>query len=219
MLHSAVAEPLPQKEVCLQADPTRFLSGSDDCTVRLWRLHDPAAAAVIDAKANVCSVQFSPSCSNLIAFGSANYRVYIYDLRTLKARATAGLCVREVTFASVDMVWCYHRLSRSATGRCADTAGDWAFAGAVGADLWPQSCGVLCALDELRPPSVSLHGQLLEAVGCGGRDAHRRCARATDHLHRRAPQASIVLQAMVVTGERSCVMWPVPTNTARDAVV
>ncbi|KAK9820862.1 hypothetical protein WJX81_005532 [Elliptochloris bilobata] len=67
-----------------QADPTRFLSGSDDCTVRLWSLHDPSAAAVIDAKANVCSVQFSPSSSHLIAFGSANYRVYIYDLRTLK---------------------------------------------------------------------------------------------------------------------------------------
>lgn len=104
LLHSAVAEPLPQKEVCLQADPTRFLSGSDDCTVRLWRLHDPAAAAVIDAKANVCSVQFSPSCSNLIAFGSANYRVYIYDLRTLKARATAVLRVCKVTFASVDVL-------------------------------------------------------------------------------------------------------------------
>ena len=73
-----------------QADPTRFLSGSDDCTVRLWSLHDPAAAAVIDAKANVCSVQFSPSSSHLIAFGSANYRVYVYDLRTLKARALHG---------------------------------------------------------------------------------------------------------------------------------
>lgn len=80
----------------VQADPTRFLSGSDDCTVRLWSLHDPAAAAVIDAKANVCSVQFSPSSSHLIAFGSANYRVYIYDLRALKVRAALhglfGLC-------------------------------------------------------------------------------------------------------------------------------
>jgi WD40 repeat protein len=90
----------PEHAAGAQADPTRFLSGSDDCTVRLWSLHDPAAAAVIDAKANVCSVQFSPASSHLIAFGSANFRVYIYDLRTLKARAPparappAALCLR-----------------------------------------------------------------------------------------------------------------------------
>ena len=42
---------------------------------------DESAVACIDSKANVCSVQFSPTNSNLMAFGSANYRVYMYDLR------------------------------------------------------------------------------------------------------------------------------------------
>lgn len=65
----------------MQTDPTRFVSGSDDGTVRLWSIADENAVATIDSKANVCSVQFSPTDSNLMAFGSANYRVYLYDLR------------------------------------------------------------------------------------------------------------------------------------------
>lgn len=69
-----------------QSDPTRFVSGSDDGTVRLWSIREEAPTAVIDAKANVCSVQFSPSCANLLAFGSANYRVYLYDLRQMRVR-------------------------------------------------------------------------------------------------------------------------------------
>ena len=65
----------------LQTDPTRFVSGGDDGTVRLWSMRDYAATAAIDTKANVCSVQMSPTDANLLAFGSANYRVYLYDLR------------------------------------------------------------------------------------------------------------------------------------------
>ncbi|CAK0787313.1 hypothetical protein CVIRNUC_010531 [Coccomyxa viridis] len=65
-------------------DPTRFVSGGDDCTVRLWSIREEAPTAVIDAKANVCSVQFSPVSSDLLAFGSANYRVYLYDLRQMQ---------------------------------------------------------------------------------------------------------------------------------------
>lgn len=73
--------------VCvMQTDPTRFLSGSDDGTVRLWSIADESAVACIDSKANVCSVQFSPTDSNLMAFGSANYRVYLYDLRQVSVR-------------------------------------------------------------------------------------------------------------------------------------
>ncbi len=68
----------------LQTDPTRFVSGGDDCTVRLWSIREECPTAVIDAKANVCSVQFSPVSSNLLAFGSANYRVYLYDLRQMQ---------------------------------------------------------------------------------------------------------------------------------------
>ena len=68
----------------MQTDPTRFVSGGDDCTVRLWSIREEAPTAIIDAKANVCSVQFSPVSSNLLAFGSANYRVYLYDLRQMQ---------------------------------------------------------------------------------------------------------------------------------------
>jgi protein suppressor of PHYA-105 1 len=64
-----------------QVDPTRLVSGSDDGTVKLWSVHSEASTATIETKVNVCSVQFSPTNSNLVAFGSANYRVYLYDLR------------------------------------------------------------------------------------------------------------------------------------------
>ena len=73
----------------LQTDPTRFVSGGDDGTVRLWSMRDYAATAVIDSKANVCSVQMSPHNANLLAFGSANYRVYLYDLRKVGHRVEA----------------------------------------------------------------------------------------------------------------------------------
>ena len=76
---------------CLQTDPTRFLSGSDDGTVRLWNMSDESAVACIDSKANVCSVQFCPNNSNLMVFGSANYRVYLYDLRQVRSLAEEWL--------------------------------------------------------------------------------------------------------------------------------
>lgn len=34
--------------------------------------------------ANVCSVQFSAHSTNLLAFGSADYRTYLYDLRNIR---------------------------------------------------------------------------------------------------------------------------------------
>ena len=52
-----------------------------------------SAVACIDSKANVCSVQFSPMNSNLMAFGSANYRVYLYDLRNIHVRHCSEPCV------------------------------------------------------------------------------------------------------------------------------
>ena len=63
------------------------MSGSDDGTVRLWSVREEAPVAAIDAKANVCSVQFSPASAHLLAFGSSNYRVYLYDLRRMKVGA------------------------------------------------------------------------------------------------------------------------------------
>ena len=68
----------PSRLLCPSPDP---LSGSDDGTVRLWSVHDQSSVARIAAPANVCSVQFSPTDGHTIAFGCANYRVYLYDLR------------------------------------------------------------------------------------------------------------------------------------------
>lgn len=45
-----------------------------------------SAVAAMDAKANVCSVQFSPTDPNIMAFGAANYRTYMYDLRRVQVR-------------------------------------------------------------------------------------------------------------------------------------
>lgn len=41
--------------------------------------------ATIKTKANVCCVQFSSESSHVLAFGSADYKVYAYDLRNIKA--------------------------------------------------------------------------------------------------------------------------------------
>eukprot|EP00887_Chlorella_sp_A99_P004598 scaffold4.g4598.t1 len=70
---------------CSPLDPGRILSGSDDGTVRLWSMHSAAAAAVLRAPASVCSVQFSPTNPHLLAFGCADSRAYVYDVRRLAA--------------------------------------------------------------------------------------------------------------------------------------
>eukprot|EP00241_Pyramimonas_parkeae_P017664 CAMPEP_0114298166 /NCGR_PEP_ID=MMETSP0059-20121206/12271_1 /TAXON_ID=36894 /ORGANISM="Pyramimonas parkeae, Strain CCMP726" /LENGTH=924 /DNA_ID=CAMNT_0001420505 /DNA_START=503 /DNA_END=3277 /DNA_ORIENTATION=+ len=67
-----------------QKDPNRILSGSDDGTVKLWHTAQEASVATILGKANVCCVQFSPMNSNLVVFGTADYKSYVYDLRSLK---------------------------------------------------------------------------------------------------------------------------------------
>jgi WD40 repeat protein len=72
-----------------RADPMRFVSGSDDATVRLWSVNQDSSATVMRAPANVCSVQFSPTNGNLVAAGCANHRVYMYDLR--KANTPAAV--------------------------------------------------------------------------------------------------------------------------------
>jgi len=66
-------------------DPNRLLSGSDDGTVKLWHTAQQASVATILGKANVCCVQFSPTNSNMVVFGTADYKLYVYDLRSLKA--------------------------------------------------------------------------------------------------------------------------------------
>ena len=43
------------------------------------------SVGTIKTKANVCSVQFPPESGRFLAFGSADHRIYYYDLRNLKA--------------------------------------------------------------------------------------------------------------------------------------
>ncbi|CAM8997128.1 unnamed protein product [Rhodiola kirilowii] len=64
-----------------QSDPTKLASGSDDFSVKLWSITQKNCLGTIKSHANICSVQFSPHSSNLLAFGSADYKAYCYDLR------------------------------------------------------------------------------------------------------------------------------------------
>ncbi|XP_048236190.1 protein SUPPRESSOR OF PHYA-105 1 isoform X1 [Ricinus communis] len=63
------------------ADPTMFASGSDDCSVKLWSINERGSLGTIWNPANICCVQFSASSTHLLAFGSADYKIYCYDLR------------------------------------------------------------------------------------------------------------------------------------------
>ncbi|GLC43148.1 hypothetical protein PLESTB_000858000 [Pleodorina starrii] len=73
-----------------QADPARLLSGGDDGLVKLWSIQQDTSTATIDLRANVCSVQFSPTSPHLFAAGCANYRIFLYDMRNT-SRALAVL--------------------------------------------------------------------------------------------------------------------------------
>uniref|UniRef100_A0A0D3GB18 Uncharacterized protein n=1 Tax=Oryza barthii TaxID=65489 RepID=A0A0D3GB18_9ORYZ len=61
-----------------EVDPTKLASGSDDCCVK------KNCTDTIRNVANVCCVQFSPYSSRMLAFGSADYKIYCYDLRNTR---------------------------------------------------------------------------------------------------------------------------------------
>ncbi|KAK7244287.1 hypothetical protein RIF29_39107 [Crotalaria pallida] len=67
------------------ADPTMLASGSDDGSVKLWSINQGVSIGSIKTKANICCVQFPPDSASSLAFGSADHRIYCYDLRSLKA--------------------------------------------------------------------------------------------------------------------------------------
>lgn len=67
-----------------QSYPTRLASGGDDGNVKLWNINQEGSIGTISTNANVCSVQFPPDSAWLLAFGSADYKIYCYDLRNLK---------------------------------------------------------------------------------------------------------------------------------------
>ncbi|KAL7125735.1 hypothetical protein ABFS83_14G136300 [Erythranthe nasuta] len=62
-------------------DPTKFASGGDNCSVRIWSINERNSINTIWNPANICCVQFSEYSSHLMAFGSADYKIYGYDLR------------------------------------------------------------------------------------------------------------------------------------------
>ncbi|KAI4355197.1 hypothetical protein L6164_003991 [Bauhinia variegata] len=63
------------------SDPKLFASGSDDSSVKLWNINEKSSLGTIWNPANVCCVQFSPYSTNLLFFGSADYKINGYDLR------------------------------------------------------------------------------------------------------------------------------------------
>ncbi|KAJ8764879.1 hypothetical protein K2173_010344 [Erythroxylum novogranatense] len=67
-----------------QVYPTKLASGSDDCSVKLWNINEKNSIATIRSIANICCVQFSSHSTHLLAFGSADYRTYCYDLRNVR---------------------------------------------------------------------------------------------------------------------------------------
>ncbi|KAJ7952114.1 Protein SPA1-RELATED like [Quillaja saponaria] len=67
-----------------QVYPTKFASGSDDGSVKLWSISDRNCLGTIRNIANVCCVQFSAESSHFLAFGSADYKTYCYDLRNVR---------------------------------------------------------------------------------------------------------------------------------------
>ncbi|KAK2639022.1 hypothetical protein Ddye_026817 [Dipteronia dyeriana] len=66
------------------ADPTLLASGSDDGSVKLWSINQGGSIGTIKTKANVCCVQFPLDSGRSLAFGSADHRIYYYDLRNSK---------------------------------------------------------------------------------------------------------------------------------------
>lgn len=68
-----------------QADPTKLASGSDDGAIKLWNINQAGSVGTIRTKANVCCVQFPPDSARSLAVGSADHKIYCFDLRNTRA--------------------------------------------------------------------------------------------------------------------------------------
>eukprot|EP00892_Ulva_mutabilis_P002130 jgi/Ulvmu1/11918/UM081_0078.1 len=84
--------------------PTVFVSGSDDCTVRLWDTKQHKHAWVADLGANVCGVAFSPWDEHIVACGTAAHSISVFDVRNNKTPLSSvqglGKTVAYVRFVS-----------------------------------------------------------------------------------------------------------------------
>lgn len=67
-----------------RVSPTKLASGSDDGSVKLWSINERNSVETIRNAANICCVQFSAHSSHMLAFGSADYKTYCYDLRNAR---------------------------------------------------------------------------------------------------------------------------------------
>ncbi|GLT67285.1 hypothetical protein SLA2020_396050 [Shorea laevis] len=61
--------------------PTLLASGSDDGSVKLWNINQGVSIGTIKTRANVCCVHFPLDSGQSLAFGSADQKIYYYDLR------------------------------------------------------------------------------------------------------------------------------------------
>ncbi|KAK8618268.1 hypothetical protein V6N13_132268 [Hibiscus sabdariffa] len=66
-----------------RTDPSRLVSGSDDCKVKVWCTKQEASVLDINLKANVCSVKYNPGSSVHVAVGTADHQIHYYDLRNI----------------------------------------------------------------------------------------------------------------------------------------
>lgn len=62
-------------------DPRLLASGSDDAKVKIWSTETSRSVGVIEAKANVCCVQFNPHSAMHLVFGGADHFLHYYDIR------------------------------------------------------------------------------------------------------------------------------------------
>ncbi|KAM6572561.1 E3 ubiquitin-protein ligase COP1 isoform X1 [Cannabis sativa] len=66
-----------------RTEPSRLVSGSDDCKVKVWCTQQEDSVINIDMKANICCVKYNPGSSNYVAVGSADHQIHYYDLRNI----------------------------------------------------------------------------------------------------------------------------------------
>ncbi|KAJ8451161.1 hypothetical protein Cgig2_026970 [Carnegiea gigantea] len=155
-----------------QLDPTKLASGSDDCSVKLWSINE-----------------FSAHSSNLLAFGSADYKIYCYDLRN----ANLPWCI----LAGHERTVSYVKFVDSATLVSASTDNTlklWDLSRSSPTDLSHDACSLtlsghaneknLWRLDDLVENLLVLHLLLLQNfVGLSVADGYIACGSETNEVY------------------------------------
>jgi E3 ubiquitin-protein ligase RFWD2 len=98
--------------------PNLMVSGSDDKYIKLWDVGRMSQSALsLASTANVCSVKFNPYTCHELACGSADHKVYSYDIR----HPRTPLCVFEGHWRAVSYVLFLNRselISASTDSSC-----------------------------------------------------------------------------------------------------